>query len=82
MVFNAHICTIHLLLGVGTGDVEVKVDSCVLMVLIATAELTVLWIIILLEDIGTMVVDGITGMLLLGTVQEVVTVFPSLHLHL
>ena len=68
----------YILLGDGIGGVEVKVDFCVLVVLIVITELPV----ILMEGTGTIVVDGTTSVLLVGTGQEVLTVLPSLHLHL
>ena len=68
----------YILLGDGIGGVEVKVDFCVLVVLIVITELLV----ILMEGTGTIVVDGTTSVLLVGTGQEVLTVLPSLHLHL
>ena len=42
----------------------------------------VVGIIVVESTIGTTVVDDITGILLEGTVHEVLTVFPSMHLHL
>ena len=68
----------YILLGDGIGGVKVKVDFCVLVVLIVITELPV----ILMEGTGTIVVDGTTSVLLVGTGQEVLTVLPSLHLHL
>lgn len=68
----------YILLGDGIGGVEVNVDFCVLVVLIVITELPV----ILMEGTGTIVVDGTTSVLLVGTGQEVLTVLPSLHLHL
>ena len=65
----------YILLGDGIGGVE---DFCVLVVLIVITELPV----ILMEGTGTIVVDGTTSVLLVGTGQEVLTVLPSLHLHL
>ena len=65
----------YILLGDRKGGVE---DFCVLVVLIVITELPV----ILMEGTGTIVVDGTTSVLLVGTGQEVLTVLPSLHLHL